>query len=63
MSTLGARPNPTSGLSDISFTLPVASTVVHSRDEELLKAMTGSQAFLNGIAGEQWSRLIGGHFA
>jgi hypothetical protein len=43
--------------------VPVASTVVHSRDEELLKAMTGSQAFLNGIAGEQWSRLIGGHFA
>jgi hypothetical protein len=43
--------------------LPVASTVVHSRDSELLRAMTGSQAFLNGLAGEQWSRLIGGRFA
>lgn len=43
--------------------VPVASTVVHSRDEELLKTMTGSQAFLNGIAGEQWSRLIGGRFS
>jgi hypothetical protein len=42
--------------------VPVASTVVHTRDEELLKAMTGSQAFLNGIAGEQWSKLIGGRF-
>lgn len=43
--------------------VPVASTVVHARDENLLKAMTGSQAFLNGIAGEQWSRLIGGRFS
>lgn len=42
--------------------VPVASTVVHSRDAELLGAMTGSQAFLNGIAGEQWSRLIQGRF-
>jgi hypothetical protein len=43
--------------------VPVASTVVHSRDAELLRAMTDSQAFLNGVAGEQWSRLIGGRFA
>ncbi|KQZ82896.1 hypothetical protein ASD64_08145 [Mesorhizobium sp. Root157] len=42
--------------------VPVASTVVHSRDTELLRAMTASQAFLNGVAGEQWSRLIGGRF-
>lgn len=42
--------------------VPVASTVVHSRDAELLRAMTDSQAFLNGVAGEQWSRLIGGRF-
>jgi hypothetical protein len=42
--------------------VPVASTVVHSRDPDLLRAMTGSQAFLNGVAGEQWSRLIGGRF-
>jgi hypothetical protein len=37
--------------------LTVASTVVHSRDPELLNAMKNSQAFLNGLAGEQWSRL------
>ncbi|TIM19561.1 MAG: hypothetical protein E5Y61_34245, partial [Mesorhizobium sp.] len=37
--------------------LTVASTVVHSRDPELLDAMKNSQAFLNGLAGEQWSRL------
>jgi hypothetical protein len=43
--------------------VPVASTVVHSRDADLLRAMTDSQAFLNGVAGEQWSRLIGGRFA
>ncbi|WP_292530949.1 hypothetical protein [Mesorhizobium sp.] len=42
--------------------LTVASTVVHSRDPELLDAMKNSQAFLNGLAGEQWSRLIGGRF-
>jgi hypothetical protein len=43
--------------------LPVASTVAHSRDSEILRAMTGSRAFLNGLAGEQWSRLICGRFA
>ncbi|RUU29791.1 hypothetical protein [Mesorhizobium sp. M6A.T.Ce.TU.016.01.1.1] len=42
--------------------LTVASTVVHSRDPELLDAMKNSQAFLNGLAGEQWSQLIGGRF-
>ena len=42
--------------------VPVASTVVHSRDAEILQAMKDSQAFLNGIAGENWSRLIGGRF-
>ncbi|MBP2234251.1 hypothetical protein J2Z31_000741 [Sinorhizobium kostiense] len=39
-----------------------ASTVVHSRDEQLLAAFRRSQAFLNGLAGEHWSRLIGGRF-
>ncbi|OQM73429.1 hypothetical protein [Manganibacter manganicus] len=39
-----------------------ASTVVHSRDADLLLATTDSQAFLNGIAGEQWCRLIRGRF-
>ncbi|MET3581850.1 hypothetical protein ABID19_004903 [Mesorhizobium robiniae] len=43
--------------------LTVASTVVHSRDPELLDAMKTSQAFLNGLAGEQWSQLIGGRFS
>ncbi|MER8953564.1 hypothetical protein NKH98_12685 [Mesorhizobium sp. M0833] len=43
--------------------LTVASTVVHSRDPELLDAMKNSQAFLNGLAGEQWSRLIGSRFS
>lgn len=43
--------------------VPVASTVAHSRDADLLRAMTSGQAFFNGLAGEQWSRLIGGTFA
>jgi hypothetical protein len=42
--------------------VPVASTVVHARDAEIMQALKGSQAFLNGIAGESWSRLIGGRF-
>ncbi|MER8918282.1 hypothetical protein [Mesorhizobium sp. M0802] len=42
--------------------IPVASTVVHSRDPELLDAMKNAQVFLNGLAGEQWSQLIGGRF-
>lgn len=42
--------------------VPVASTVAHSRNAGLLDAMTGGRAFLNGLAGEQWSRLIGGSF-
>ncbi|WEX74927.1 hypothetical protein PYH37_000238 [Sinorhizobium numidicum] len=39
-----------------------ASTVVHSRDEELVEAFRNSQGFMNGLAGEHWSRLIGGRF-
>jgi hypothetical protein len=42
--------------------VPVASTVVHSRNAEVLRVLKDSQAFLNGIAGESWSRLIGGRF-
>lgn len=42
--------------------VPVASTVVHTRDADILRALKDSQAFLNGIAGENWSRLIGGRF-
>ncbi|AFL50050.1 hypothetical protein ABIE78_004157 [Sinorhizobium fredii] len=39
-----------------------ASTVVHSRDEELVDAFRHGQGFVNGLAGEHWSRLIGGSF-
>ena len=39
-----------------------ASTVVHSRDEELVDAFRNAQGFVNGLAGENWSRLIGGSF-
>lgn len=42
--------------------LPATNTIVHSRDPVLLEAMLGGQAFLNGLAGEEWSRLIGGRF-
>ena len=45
----------------IAFT-HVASTVVHSRDVELMRACRDGEAFFNGIAGEHWSRLIGGSF-
>jgi hypothetical protein len=39
-----------------------ASTVVHSRDAELVDAFRHAQGFINGLAGEHWSRLIGGRF-
>ncbi|MDW9900974.1 hypothetical protein GOA77_03545 [Sinorhizobium meliloti] len=39
-----------------------ASTVVHSREEELVDAFRHAQGFINGLAGEHWSRLIGGTF-
>ncbi|OAP39851.1 hypothetical protein AU381_09885 [Sinorhizobium glycinis] len=39
-----------------------ASTVVHSRDEEIVDAFRNAQGFVNGLAGEHWSRLIGGSF-
>jgi hypothetical protein len=40
-----------------------ASTVVHTRDPELLQAVRSGDAMLNGLAGESWTRLIGGEFA
>jgi hypothetical protein len=40
-----------------------ASTVVHARDGELLQAVRAGEAMLNGLAGESWTRLIGGEFA
>lgn len=45
----------------IAFT-HVASTVAHARDAEVARALRGGEAFLNGLAGEHWSRLIGGRF-
>lgn len=36
------------------------SSIVHSRDEALLEKARSGDAFLNGLAGEQWSRMIGG---
>ncbi|MEP9373412.1 hypothetical protein [Mesorhizobium sp. KR1-2] len=40
----------------------VASTVIHSRDQTIVQACRDGQGFFNGIAGEHWSRLIGGRF-
>jgi hypothetical protein len=45
----------------VAFTQP-ASTVVHSRDEELVNAFLSSQGFFNGLAGEHWNRLAGERF-
>jgi hypothetical protein len=42
--------------------LHTSSTIVHSRDPDLLTAMTNGQVFLNGLAGEGWTRLIGDRF-
>jgi hypothetical protein len=39
-----------------------SSTIVHSRNPDLLAAMTNGRAFLNGLAGEGWTRLIGDRF-
>lgn len=42
--------------------LHTSSTIVHSRDPALLEAMTAGRVFLNGLAGEGWTRLIGDRF-
>jgi hypothetical protein len=42
--------------------LPATATIAHSRDPALLNSMAHGEAFLNGLAGEEWSRLIGGRF-
>lgn len=42
--------------------LPATATVVHARDPGILQTILNGQAFLNGLAGEEWSRLIGGRF-
>lgn len=38
------------------------STMVHSRDAELVNAAQSSCALMTGLAGETWTRLIGGVF-
>jgi hypothetical protein len=42
--------------------LHASSTVVHARDPDILAALTHGQPFLNGLAGEGWTRLIGDRF-
>lgn len=39
-----------------------ASTVVHSRDPQLVQACRDGALFFNGVAGEHWNRMIGGVF-
>lgn len=46
-----------------SFFTHRASTVVHARDPEIAAAFAGNGAFLNGLAGESWTRLIGDNFS
>jgi hypothetical protein len=38
------------------------STMVHSRDDKLVDAAESSSALMTGLAGETWTRLIGGVF-
>lgn len=40
-----------------------AAMVVHARDKGLLEEVRSSRALLTGLAGESWTRLIGGEFA
>lgn len=42
--------------------VPSSSTIVHTRDPSLLEAMTSGRAFINGLAGEGWTRFIGDRF-
>jgi hypothetical protein len=42
--------------------LHASSTIVHSRDANLVKAATDGTAFFNGFCGESWTRLIGDSF-
>lgn len=45
-----------------AFFLHAASTVVHSRRADLVSVIAGGEALITGLAGESWSRLIGGMF-
>jgi hypothetical protein len=42
--------------------LHAASTVVHSKREDILAVIRSGEALITGLAGESWSRLIGGTF-
>ena len=42
--------------------LHAASTLMHSRHQELLAPIRTGDALITGLAGETWSRLIGGRF-
>ncbi|MCO5156577.1 MAG: hypothetical protein M9945_07445 [Aquamicrobium sp.] len=39
-----------------------ATSLVHSRDDALVEACRNGALFFNGLAGEYWSRLVGGSF-
>lgn len=39
-----------------------ASTVINARDPDVAAAFAQNRAYLNGLAGESWSRLIGDNF-
>ncbi len=41
----------------------VSATMVHARNKDLLAEIRPSSSLLNGLAGEGWTRLIGGEFA
>jgi hypothetical protein len=45
------------------FLFHSSATVVHARDKALLEEVKGARALLTGLAGESWTRLIGGEFA
>ncbi len=42
--------------------LHAASTIVHVRNPDLVRAATDGTAFFNGLCGESWTRLIGDKF-
>jgi hypothetical protein len=39
-----------------------SATVALSRDKDLMARLAGGDAFINGLAGETWIRLIGDEF-
>jgi hypothetical protein len=41
----------------------VSATMVHARNKDLLAEIRPSRSLLTGLAGEGWTRLIGGEFA